>query len=256
MAEDKSLKNQPTQCVTGRIWTGAEYRVLTNTNDKIDDGMTIDLRPIAWISRAANMNLSRSPCNQWLSSKWKRSKTLSQLQDTWHDMNAKWRSRKICTLHEVEICPRINYTPLSQLLISILQMAATRWLLLAACIVSPCAWCTLTSGPRLSYFKSMHHAAKASFKMFISIWPWVFKQYSNLQFTLTKQVNCCYHVAILSAVWYFRDLLLECFVPSGDVPTTIYLLLFLSTDSQESRRNRGQLDLFGKLVKRLTPLTH
>lgn len=79
-------------------------------------------------------------------------------------------------------------------------------------------------------------------------------EYSNLQFTLTKQVNCCYPVSILSTVWYFRDLLLECFVPSGDVTTTIYLLLLLSTDSQESRRNRGQLDLFGKLVKRLTPL--
>lgn len=121
---------------------------------------------------------------------------------TRHDMNAKWRSGKNCTLHDFEICPRINYCihlflsfsyhqpclSICRMLlfiecdhskrclsISILQMAATRWLLLAACVVSPCAWCTLTSGHRLSYSKLMHHAAKASFRMFISIWPWVFK---------------------------------------------------------------------------------
>lgn len=27
-------------------------------------------------------------------------------------------------------------------------------------------------------------------------------EYSNLQVTLAKQVNCCYPVAILSTVWY------------------------------------------------------
>ena len=75
--------------------------------------------------------------------------------------------------------------------ISILQMAATRWLLLAACVVSPCAWCTLTSGPRLSYSKLMHHAAKASFKMFISIWPGVFKPPSHTCKTGELLLSCC-----------------------------------------------------------------
>lgn len=133
-------------------------------------------------------------------------------------MNAKWRSGKICTLHEVEICPRINYCihlflsfsyhqpclSICRMLlfiecdhskrclsISTLQMAATRWLLLAACVVSPCAWCTLTSGPRLSYSKLMHHAAKASFKMFISIWPGVFKPPSHTCKTGELLLSCC-----------------------------------------------------------------
>ena len=76
--------------------------------------------------------------------------------------------------------------------ISSLQMAATRWLLLAACVVSPCAWCTLTSGPRLSDSKLMHHAARASFKMFISL---LNLEYSNLSSHLYKTgellLSCC-----------------------------------------------------------------
>lgn len=113
--------------------------------------------------------------------------------------------------------------------ISILQMAATRWLLLAACVVSPCAWCTLTSGPRLSYSKLMHHAAKASFRMFISIWPadtwsiqtskshlqnrWIaviLLQYSRL-FGISE--TCSWSVLYRRAMWLQRSTFCCCLVP-------------------------------------------